>query len=200
MTIKNHNSKRRPGKRLVLLLVLAGSAAAFCTIPNDYPGRIRDLSDRILLSAQQLRDRTYDNLHSADTEQTLARLKDLIDEYEGLILLERSPYPGEILIGTTPPGDSTWLETLCNTRHSPLLKEIRIRRTGRRADYLRINDIEITYLTPRGLRKEVFNENGRVKLYYDGVYQLALPRPMRVTRIRILINHESTGLKVYGVL
>jgi len=113
--------------------------------------------------------------------------------------VQENPYPAEILLGTTPPGDSTWLETLCSSPYYRPVREIRLRRTGRRTSYLRINDIEITYLTPQGFKKEVFNEGGRVKLYYDGVHQLALPRPMRVTRIRILINHESTGLKVYGV-
>lgn len=67
------------------------------------------------------------------------------------------------------------------------------------ANYLRINDIEITYSTPEGWGRETFNKNGRVKLYSGGVFKLALPRPMRIKRIRIRINHESTGLEISGI-
>ena len=105
----------------------------------------------------------------------------------------------EVLLGTTPPGDDTWLETLCNNPNNRPIREIQLKRTGRRASYLRINDIEVTYMTPAGPTKEVFNKSGRAKLYYDSVFRLILPRPMRVVRIRILTEHESTGLQVYGI-
>ena len=107
--------------------------------------------------------------------------------------------PSEVLLGTTPGGSSTWLETLCsNPSHRPI-REIQLKRTGRKTSYLRINDIEVTYLTPGGRRKEVFNKNGRVKLRHDGIFKLSLPRPMRIVNIRILVSHRSTGLEVYGV-
>ena len=107
--------------------------------------------------------------------------------------------PAAILLGTTLAGDGTWLETLCSSPYNKPIKEIQIKRTGKKTSYLRINDIEVTYLTPSGTRKRVFNKNGRFKLYSDGVYRFSLPRPMRISRIRILVDHESTGLKVYGV-
>ncbi len=113
--------------------------------------------------------------------------------------IRRNRYPKEVLLGTTPAGDGTWLETLCSNPYNRPVREIQLKRTGSEASYLRINDIEVTYLTPMGIRKEVFNKNGRFRLYYDGVYKLALSRPMRVTRIRVLVGHKTTGLNVYGV-
>ena len=54
-------------------------------------------------------------------------------------------------------------------------------------------------MTPGGRRKEVFNKGGRAKLYQGGIFKLSLPRPMQVVNIRVLINHRSTGLEVYGI-
>jgi hypothetical protein len=105
----------------------------------------------------------------------------------------------EVLLGTTNGGDGVWLETLCDGRRDRPAREIKLKRTGRKASYLRINDIEVTYMTRGGPRKEVFNKGGRVKLYYDGEFKLSLPRPMRITKVRVLVGHESTGLEVYGV-
>jgi hypothetical protein len=104
-----------------------------------------------------------------------------------------------VLLGTTPAGKDSWLETLCSNPYRKPIREIRIKRTGSKTSYLRINDIEITYMTPRGIKKEVLNKNGRVKLYSGGVYKLDLPMPMIIRRIRILTSHESTGLQIYGV-
>jgi len=108
-------------------------------------------------------------------------------------------HAGEVLLGTTPAGKSTWVETLCDRALERPVREIRIRRTGSRASYLRINDIELTYLSPGGPRKEVLNKNARAKLYSGGVFAVSLSRPMRLIRVRIRIDHESTGLEVYGV-
>jgi hypothetical protein len=185
---------------IFLLLILAGSVGAIGAIATGYSGRMKGLSGQIVLRAEQLRNATDGPTYDfREAEEILSELKGLIKQYEDAMVFAQSPYPGEILLGTTPAGDSTWLETLCTTRYEGPLKEIRIRRTGGKADYLRINDIEITYSTPAGLAKETFNQNGRVKLYQGGVFALALPRPMNVRRIRININHESTGLEVYGV-
>ena len=188
-------------KRFVfLVIVLAVPIGAAWAITNEYSRQITVLSDEILFKAQELADTTDAPVfQSSEAGKVLTELKDLIREYETLMVFAESPYPGEILLGTTPAGDSTWLETLCSTRYDGPLKEIRLRRTGYRANYLRINDIEITYMTPSGPHKETFNKSGRVKLYSDGIFRLALPKPMRVMRIRININHESTGLKVCGV-
>ncbi|MBN1972774.1 MAG: hypothetical protein JW787_03995 [Sedimentisphaerales bacterium] len=112
--------------------------------------------------------------------------------------MERSRRPTEVLLGTTPPGNDGWLETICDAAARPV-REIQLKRTGQMTDYLRINDIEITYQTPAGARKEVFNKGARARLYSDGVFKLVLPQPMRVTRIRILIEHRSAGLQVYGI-
>ena len=123
----------------------------------------------------------------------------MITEYENVMVFAESPYPGEILLATTSGGDDTQLEALCNTRYDGPMKEIRIRRSGSRARYLRINDIELTYVTADGPRRETFNRSGRFRLYSSGVFKLALPRPMRIRRIRINIEHESNGLQIYGV-
>ncbi len=113
--------------------------------------------------------------------------------------VEPDHVPAEVLLGTTAGGDGTWLETLCNNPYNRPVREIRLKRTGRKASYLRINDIEITTLAGRGRSKHVFNKNGRVKLRPGGVFSLTLPKPMRIVHIRIRVDHESTGLEVYGV-
>jgi len=194
---------KRMGRRILtvfVLLVLSGSAGTIWAIANGYSGKVKSLAEEIVLLAEELRDATArPAFNSNEAEQILDELKGLIKEYEEVMVFAESPYPGEIVLGATPGGDSTWLEALCSTRYEGPLKEIRIRRTGRKANYLRINDIEITYITPTGIKKEVFNKGGRVRLYPDGVFKLALPRPMRIRRIRININHESTGLDIYGV-
>jgi hypothetical protein len=185
---------------IILLLVLAGPTGAAWAITHGYSREITLLSDEILSTAQELADTTDAPIfRSSEAEGILTELKDLIREYETMMVFAESPYPGEILLGTTPPGDDAWLETLCATRYDGPLKEIRLRRTGHRANYLRINDIEITYMTPAGPRTETFNKSGRIKLYSDGIFRLPLPRPMRVRRIRILVHHESTGLVVCGI-
>jgi hypothetical protein len=188
-------------KRLILLLlVIATPIGAGWAITHEYSRQITILSDEILFKAQELADTTDAPVFRSDeAEKILVELKKLIQEYETMMVFAESPYPGEVLLGTTPAGDSTWLETFCTTRYGGFLKEIRIRRTGHRARYLRINDIEVTYMTPAGPRKETFNRNGRTRLYSDGIFRLTLPKPMRITRIRININHESTGLQVCGI-
>ena len=185
---------------ILLLLILVVPIGAAWAITHEYSRHITILSDEILFKAQELADTTDAPVfQSGEAERVLTELKDLIQEYETLMVFAESPYPDEILLGTTPAGDSTWLETRCSTRYGGPLKEIRIRRTGHRANYLRINDIEVTYMTPAGTQKDIFNKNGRVRLYSDGIFRLPLPKPMRVTRIRIHINHESTGLTVCGI-
>jgi hypothetical protein len=117
-----------------------------------------------------------------------------------VIVAEATEIPDEVLLGTTPPGHSTWLETLCSNPYHRPIRELRIRRTGSLAGYLRINDIELTYMTPRGPQTEVLNKGARTKLYTHDVFRLALPRPtMRISRIRVKIDHKSTGLEIYGV-
>jgi hypothetical protein len=188
-------------KRAVfVLLVLGSSAGTIWAIANGYSGRVQGLAEEIVLNAEELRDATSGPAYNRiEVDEILAEMKELISEYEAAMVFAESPYPGEIMLGSTPGGDSTWLEALCSTRYDGPLKEIRIRRTGHRANYLRINDIEITYSTPEGWGRETFNKNGRVKLYSGGVFKLALPRPMRIRRIRIRINHESTGLEITGI-
>jgi len=188
---------RRLTFALIYSLLLNGIVTA---ATNDYSGRISELSEQIFISADELKDATQAPVfRSVEAERILADLKESIKEYENLMVFAESPYPGEILLGKTPGGDDTWLETLCDSRYDGLIKEIRIRRTGYRARYLRINDIEITYITPAGPKVETINQNARFKLYRNDVFKLALPKPMKVRRIRILIGHESTGLEVYGI-
>ena len=178
-----------------LILIIVGAAAG-----NEYSGRINDLSEEILTAAEELKDATQAPVfRSTEVESILAELKDSIKEYENLMVFAESRYPGEILLGTTPGGDGTWLETLCDSRYDGMIKEVRIRRTGSRANYLRINDIEITSITPAGPRVDTFNKSARFRLYSNEVFKLALPRPMKIGRIRISIEHESNGLEVYGI-
>ena len=201
MCKRQSNRIGRELKRIVfVLLVLTSSAGTIWAIANGYSGRVRDLAEEIVLNAEELRDATSGPTHNRiEVDEILAEMKELISEYEAVMVFAESPYPGEIMLGTTPGGDSTWLEALCETRYEGPLKEIRIRRTGNRANYLRINDIEITYSTPAGWGRETFNKNARTRLYSDGIFRLTLPRPMRVRRIRIYINHESTGLQICGI-
>jgi hypothetical protein len=193
----------RLGRRILIvfvLLVLGCSTGTIWAIANGYSGRIQGLAEEIVLLAEELRDATAGPAYnSLEAEEILGELKGLIKEYEEVMVFAESPYPGEIVLGATPGGDSTWLEALCSTRYEGPLKEIRIRRTGRRANYLRINDIEITYITPKGMKKEGVKKGGRGGGGGGGGVKLALPRPMRIQRIRININHESTGLDVYGI-
>ena len=191
-------------KRLrVAVLLITVFSCFFGTawaIINNYSVKIVDLSEEIRLTAEELAHTTnapvFDSLQAGEI---LSDLKGLIKEYEEMMIFAESPYPGELLLGTTPPGENNWLETLCSRRYDGPLKEIRIRRTGNRDRYLRINDIEITSIGPNGLKKETLNKSARIKLYSDGVFKLALPRPMKIERIRILIDHESSGLQVYGI-
>jgi len=187
-------------KKLIIFLICTALISTAWAIRNEYSDRIIDFSEQILIAANELKDATEDPVfNSLEVERILSELKDSIKEYENLIAFAESPYPGEILLGTTPGGDGNWLETLCDSRYDGLIKEIRIRRTGSRARYLRINDIEVTNITPGGPRKETFNKNARFRLYRNEVFRLALPKPMKVNRIRIRIEHESTGLEVYGI-
>lgn len=188
--------------RVAVLLITVFSCffGTAWAIKNNYSNKIADISEEIRLTAEELEHTTntpvFDSLKA---EEILSDLKGLIKEYEVMMIFAESPYPGELLLGTTPPGEDNWLETLCNRRYDGPLKEIRIRRTGHRARYLRINDIEITSIGPNGLKKETLNKGARVKLYHDGIFKLALPRPMKIERIRIFIEHESTGLQIYGI-
>jgi len=188
-------------KRAVfVLLVLGSSAGTIWAIANGYSGKVQSLAEEIVLNAEELRDVTSGPAYNRiEVDEILGELKELISEYEAAMVFAESPYPGEIVLGSTPGGDSTWLEALCSTRYEGPLKEIRIRRTGNRANYLRINDIEITYSTPEGWGRETFNKNARAKLYSGDVFKLALPRPMRIRRIRVKINHKSTGLEISGI-
>jgi len=187
-------------RSIALLTVFAAFAGTAWAATNAYFLRTKGLSEQILIRAEELVDVSGSGVLDSDrAEGILADLKALVQEYEATMVFAESRYPGEILLGTTPPGDDAWLETLCTSRYDGPLKEIRLRRTGRGAEYLRINDIEITYATPSGVQSELFNKQARARLYYGGVFKLALPKPMRVRRIRILIEHESTGLEVYGV-
>jgi len=188
--------KRRTLIPLIILVCFGTAWAA----TNAFSTRVKLRCDSIVDLAQELSNNTHAPVYDpAEAERILAELKESITQYERDMLFMESSYPGEILLGTTPGGDSTWLQTLCDTRYNGLFKEIRIRRTGNRARYLRINDIEITYATPQGLAKRIFNQGARRKLYTGSAFSLSLPKPMRPRKIRININHKSTGLEIYGV-
>jgi hypothetical protein len=182
---------------LIADFILIGTVWA---VRNEYTDRIKVLSDQILTTADKLKKATDGPVfNSFEIDGALAELKDLIKEYENIMVFAGSPYPGEILLATTPAGNDSRLEALCDTRYDGPMKEIRIRRAGSRANYLRINDIELTYDTPEGPKTETFNKNGRFRLYSNGVFQLALPKPMKIRRIRVNIEHESNGLQIFGI-
>jgi len=188
-------------KRLIILLIiLVACISTAWAARNVYSARTVALSGQILIRAEELADVTHAAvLDSTRAEEILAELRELVKEYETALIFAQSRYAGEILLGTTPPGDDTWLETLCSNPYNRPVKEILLKRTVGGASYIRINDIEVTYLTPKVPQKEVFNKSGRFRLYPDGVFRLTLPEPMRIVRIRILIEHESTGLNVFGI-
>lgn len=123
---------------IILMLVLLGFAGTIAVIASEYPNRNKVLAERIVFKAEQLRDATFvSDLDSQHPEFILDVLKDLIDEYEQNLIFAHSPYAGEILIGTTPGGHSTWLETLCTTPPHTRIKEIWLQRTGNWARYLK---------------------------------------------------------------
>ena len=199
-TRRANRATSRVVKVTVLAIVAMVSVGGAQIISHRYVDTMRGLSEEIAAVADELSHMSHGSaFNSLTARQTVAELKALIQQYENTIVFAESPYEGEVLLGTTPPGDSTWLEMPVGTSYNGPLKEIRIRRTGSRANYLRINDIEITAVGPRGVQRHVFNRNGRVKLYRGGLFKLALPTPMKVMRVRININHESTGLEVTGV-
>ncbi|MBN2181251.1 MAG: hypothetical protein JW715_05000 [Sedimentisphaerales bacterium] len=187
-------------KTSIFLMLYMGLFNTAWAAGNEYTDRIKEISRQIQTTAEELKEATGKPVfHSLEAGRILAELKDYIKEYENLMAFAESPYPGEILLGTTPGGDGAWLETLCDSRYDGLTKEIRIRRIGSSASYLRINDIEITSITPQGPRTETFNKDGRYRLYRNGVFRLALPRPMKIKRIRISTAHESNGLEIYAI-
>jgi len=196
----NHRQHRFHPCACTLLFMLLASVPAVAAPTHPYSAPAGLLSQQILNKARQLSDLThrpaFNRLHA---ETILAQLKHLIKDYEQTVVLHQSPYPGEVLLGTTPPGDGAWLETTCYLKHRRPIKQIKLTRTGTKAKCLRINDIELTYMTPKGPARRIFNKNGRVKLYYGRAYTLSLPKPMRVVRVRVLTHHKSTGLNVYGV-
>ena len=182
---------------VVILIIL--------TIPlwaatNDYKQDASVLSQQLADAANDLKQETgKSQIDSEEIDYLLDEIKGLLRDYENVLVFAESPYPGEILLGKTPRGDDAWVETECTSRYDGLLKEIRIRRTGSSARYLRINDIEITTMTPNGPEKQVLNKGARAQLYQNDVFKLALPKPMRITKIRIAIEHESNGLIISGI-
>jgi hypothetical protein len=196
----NRRQQRFQRRTTACLVILLAAVPALAALTHAYSPEAGLLSQQIANKAQQLASVTHQTaFNQLHAESILVELKNLITDYERTLVIAPTAYSGEFLLGATPPGDGTWLETLCDTSHGRLLKEIRIRRMGSAAIYLRISDIEITHLTPAGRAKYTLNRNARTKLYNDGVFKLALPRPMRVIRIRIKTSHKSNGLEVYGV-
>ncbi len=184
---------------LLFSLFLTFSVSIWAAV-SDPKRDISVISQHILEAANDLKTETDKPvLDSAEINFLLDDMKDLLKDYENILIFAESPYPGEILLGRTPRGNDSWLETECTTRYEGLFKEIRIRRIGSGARYLRINDIEVSYITPKGTEKETLNRSARARLYPDDVFELALPRPMKVTKIKIAIEHDTDGLIITGV-
>ena len=178
-------------------IILTGSIWGAST---DYKREATVLSQQILEAANNLRQETdKPNIDSEEIDFLLEDIKDMLKDYENILVFAESPYPGEILLGKTPHCNDAWAETECTSRFDGMVKEIRIRRTGSSAGYLRINDIELTSMTPKGVEKITLNQAARFRLYRNDVFKLALPKPMRITKIRIAIEHESNGLIISGI-
>ncbi len=184
---------------LLISLFFTFSVSIWAAV-SDPKRDISVISQHIFEAANDLKTETDKPvLDSAEINFLLDDMKELLKDYENILIFAESPYPGEILLGKTPRGNDSWLETECTTRYEGLFKEIRIRRAGSSARYLRINDIEVSYMTPKGTEKETLNQSARARLYTDDVFALALPRPMKITKIKIAIEHESGGLIITGV-
>jgi hypothetical protein len=193
-------SNRKQFKIIVLILTALTGSISIWAVAGDYKRDISEISEQILETAADLKQETDKPvLDSNEVEYILDDMKEMLWDYENMLVFAASPYPGEILLGKTPPGNDGWVETGCTSRYEGLFKEIRIRRTGSRARFLRIYDIEVTCMTPNGPEKQILNKGSDEKLYTGDVFKLALPRPMRITNIRISIEHETNGLIISGV-
>ena len=193
------NSKKIKIASVLLIMVFLTSVSLWAGV-SDPKGDASVLTQHILDVASDLKIETEKPvLDSAEINFLLDDMKDLLRSYENILVYAESPYPGEILLGQTPSGNDSLLEVLCDTRYEGQFKEIRIRRTGSGARYLRINDIELTYMTPKGPEKETLNRYSRAKLYTGDVFGLVLPKPMKVMRIKISIEHKTSGLIITGV-
>ena len=191
---------RKQIRRAVVLFVPVILAIPLWAATSDYRNDAAFLSQQLVDAANDLKQETgRPDIDSVEVDYLLDEIKGLISDYENVLVFAESPYPGEILLGKTPRGDDAWVETPCSSRYDGLLKEIRIRRTGSSARYLRINDIEITSMTPSGPEKLILNKGARARLYSSDIFRLALPKPMRITKIRIAIEHESNGLIISGI-
>ena len=185
---------------VLLISVLLTFSVSLWAAVSDSSRDISVISEHIFDVAADLRAETDKPvLDSAEINFLLKDMKDLVKDYENLLVFAECPYPGEIMLAQTPRLNDSWHETDCVTRYNGPFKEIRIRRTGSSSRYLRINDIEITYMTPSGPEKQILNKNGRVRLYENEVFKLILPKPVKVTKIKIAVEHESNGLIITGV-
>ncbi|MBN2591148.1 MAG: hypothetical protein JXA96_14875 [Sedimentisphaerales bacterium] len=194
------NSKKNKIATVLLISIFFTFSVSLWAAVSDPKGDISVLSQHIFDVASDLKDETSrPELDSAEINFLLEDMKDLLKDYENMLVFAESPYPGEILLGKTPRLNDSWHEVDCVTRYNGQFNEIRIRRSVGGARYLRINDIEITYMTPNGPVKQTLNRSGRAKLYSGDVFQLALPRPMKVIKMRIAVEHESNGLIITGV-
>jgi hypothetical protein len=191
---------RKQFKIIVLILTALTGSVSIWAAAGNYKRDISEVSEQILETAADLKQETDKPvLDSDEIKYILDDMKEMLWNYENMLVFAESPYPGEILLGKTPPGNDGWVETQCTSRYEGLVKEIRIRQTGSRARFLRIYEIEVTCMTPNGPEKQVLNKNSDPKLYTGDVFNLTLPKPMRITNIRIHIEHETNGLIISGV-
>ena len=194
-----HNNKIRAAAVLFIPVFLLFSVSLWAAGINSKRD-ILVISQHIFDTASDLKAETDKPvLDAAEINYLLDDMKDLLMDYENMLVFAESPYPGEIILAKTQHVDDAWIETDCVTRYEGLFKEIRIRRTGSRARYLRINDIELTYMAPGGPEKLTLNHNGQEKLYTGDIFKLSLPRPIKITRIKIAVEHESNGLIITGI-
>ena len=88
--------KNRMGQELkravFVLLVLGSSAGTIWAIANGYSGRVRGLAEEIVLNAEELRDATSGPAYNRiEVDEILGELKELISEYEAVMVFAESP-------------------------------------------------------------------------------------------------------------
>jgi hypothetical protein len=171
-----------------------------------------EISKDILAKSQELHELTINPMPDflaiehvlAELEFSIARYKSALeDDKQNFMLnelLSKSPYPGEMLLGTTSAGNDSWLEVVCKSPINVLITEIRFRKTRGGSEYIRIYEAEVTYPAPDGMKTELIKIDEKRLYSYAGDYrQLRLPRPMKAIKIRLRIAHRTNGVEVWGM-
>ena len=103
--------------KITVLLVLVALAGTLRAAENDYKKDAMILSQNIIEAANDLKQETSNKvLDTEEIDYLVDDIKSMIKDYESLMVFAESPYPGEILLAKTAPGDDTWIESPCTSR------------------------------------------------------------------------------------